>query len=101
MALSRAEFLVRFQEFEGTDVDLVQSKLDEAIRAIPEDVWLEVDPTGARWNDRVAWEAAHLLALTAFGRQASLINEDGSTSYGKHGTYLDIKIGPAVAPRVT
>ena len=93
--LTVAQFRERFPEFLETDTSHVQAKLDEAWRRTPASVW------GDTAQDAHGYLAAHLLALSPFGRDARMINEDGTTMYGKVRTRMEIELGAAAAPRVT
>lgn len=98
MALTVSEFLDRFPEFKpayDNTPAMVQNAIDQAHRRTPADIW------GDREDDAQGWLAAHLLAISPFGREASLVNQDGSTSYGRQRQRLEYEVGPAVAPRVT
>jgi hypothetical protein len=95
MALNLATFRARFPEFADADDALVQEKLDEAARRTPAGEWTTVE------NDAHAYLAAHLLALSPFGRDARLSEKDGSSTYGTVRETMEAERGPAYATRTT
>ena len=94
--LTRDEFVDRFPEFRETPPELVQWKLNEAERRTPASIW---GHEAAR--DAQGYLAAHLLAISPYGRDARLQNDDGSTTYGTTRDRMELELGPAAAPRVT
>ena len=98
VSLTVAEFRALFPEFVDTTSPtdaLVQQKLDEAWRRTPPDVW------GEQARDGQSYLAAHLLAISPFGRAAVIVQKDGSSTYGAERARLEAELGPAVTPRVT
>lgn len=96
MPLTLAEFVDRFPEFADAPPGLVQAKLDEADRRTPPRVW-GVAPA----RDAQGYLAAHLLAISPFGRDARLVSDDGATTYGTERARMELELAPAVAPRTT
>ena len=68
-------FLVRYPEFRTASPALVQAVLDEATGE------LSVSVYGAKFDTAVGIKAAHLLAISPFGRPLRLVKEDGKTVY--------------------
>lgn len=77
MAVSRAVFIVRYLEFAKADAALVTAKIDQAVRRYDE------GECGDQYDDVVYLRAAHLLAMTPWGRAARLVNKDGTTVYAE------------------
>lgn len=77
MAVTYAEFIIRYPAFAGTDPVEAQSKIDAAVRNLPAATW------GALFEDGVYLETARTLALSPTGNSAKLVNKDGSTVYDK------------------
>lgn len=78
MALDPAAFKVRFPEFAGTSDPRVQAALDQAARRV--DTRLH----GDRSDDALGCLAAHLLAVSPFGRPAALdIRTDEGEATGR------------------
>lgn len=98
--LTLEEFIERFPDFEATlatpaGETLVQKKLDEAWRRTPTAAW------GEKAQDAQGYLAAHLLAISGFGRDARVISKDGSTTYGNERIRMELEEAPGVAPRTT
>lgn len=73
------EFIAEFPEFSSPDNrSLVEAKIAEATAMLDESAFGE-----ALYNGAVGYKAAHLIAMSPFGRQAQLVNDDGSTVYGR------------------
>jgi len=84
VAVSVADFLTRFPEFESTERSLVAAKIAEAALFVDGTVWnAGSDPTsGLTMLDLgQGYKAADLLARTAFGRAARMVNKEGRTTY--------------------
>lgn len=79
MAISASEFDTRFPEFAGRPDSLLADVLAEAGRSAASGSY----HTEARRNDAIALYAAHLLAISPFGREMRLQNADGTTLYSK------------------
>lgn len=96
--LTLEEFLERFPEFESTgstNPGFVQRKLDEAWRRTPAAAW------GDKAQDAHGYLAAHLLAISPFGRDARMASKDGTTTYGNERIRMENEEAPGVAPRTT
>lgn len=78
MAVKFDDFICRFPEFQSAPESLVRAALKEAARHVDECVF------GTQTDDAIYWKAAHILAIKPFGRNARLVNKDGSTTYGEH-----------------
>lgn len=76
MALSLSSFRTRFPEFNPGADALVESCLAEALLSTPADVW------GDKADAAQGLLAAHLLALSPFGRTAKLSSVKGESTYG-------------------
>lgn len=79
MAVTAAEFKVRFSEFSevaSTDID---PKLADAKAFLDEAAWGTTD----RYERAVYYLAAHLLAISPYGQQLQLVNDSGKTVYGE------------------
>lgn len=72
-----ADFRENFPEMDKATDALVQAKLDQAIRRLDASVW------GDTLADGQLYLAAHLVAISPFGRNAKLVAKDGSTIYGE------------------
>ena len=76
-----ASFIAAFPEFDSTGIQqtYVETKIAEATSL------LEADQHGADpiYNLAILYMTAHLLAISPYGQQLQLVNEDGSTVYGK------------------
>jgi hypothetical protein len=72
-----ATFRVQYPEFKTALDPFVQAFLDAAAR--------EINPTelGEAYDNAHGLLAAHKLAISPFGKQARMVNEDGSTTYEK------------------
>jgi hypothetical protein len=70
-----AEFQEEFLEFAGAPSDLVQAKINDAVRRTSERAW------GSDWRMGVMYRTADLLAKSPFGRKLRLVNKDGTTAY--------------------
>jgi hypothetical protein len=71
-----AQFIVSFPEFDQVTQAYVQAKIDEA------DTLLDADAFGADLHYiAVGYKAAHLLAMSPYGTQLQLVNDNGSTVY--------------------
>ena len=79
MAVTPAEFKVRFSEFsEVADAD-ISPKLADASAFLDEGAWGTTD----LYERAVYYYAAHLLAISPYGQQLQLVNDNGSTVYGE------------------
>lgn len=74
MAISEAQFLIRFPEFEGAPAGLIDEVIAEATRRVDPDQYLETT------DDAIKYLAAHKLAISPYGQQARL-STDGSSTY--------------------
>lgn len=93
--MTTAEFLVLFPEYaalaaEDNGTELIDGALARADRRVS-DSW------GDRRDDVIGLTAAHMLALSPFGRNARLSTADGTTTYGTELTAM--KKGHAFARR--
>lgn len=75
MAWTASTFKTAYPEFEALADALVEAKLAEATRRLDARVF------GARADDAVGLQAAHLLALSPFGQHARLESDKGDTTY--------------------
>jgi len=78
MAVTAAEFKVRFSEFSevaSTDID---PKLADAQAFLDEAAWGTTD----LYERATYYYTAHLLAISPYGQQLQLVNENGRTVYG-------------------
>jgi len=75
VAVSVEGFKARFREFEKATDTMVSKALSEAARNVDADVF------GDSTDDAVEWQAAHLLALSPWGRSAKLDAKDGGSRY--------------------
>lgn len=71
-----AQFIVRHAEFKPAPPDTVQMVLDMAASE------LSADEIGEPYDEAHGLLAAHKLALSPFGRNARMVREDGTTTYG-------------------
>jgi hypothetical protein len=78
-----ASLVSEFPEFARATVAMIQAKIDEAELRTPERIW------GAKVDLGVKYLAAHLLAMSPFGRELKLANDDGRTIYGDERTRLE------------
>lgn len=92
MAVTAAEFKVRFKEFSDVDDADITPKLDDAQAFLDEKAFGTTD----RYERAVYYRAAHLLAISPYGKQLQLTNEDGRTVYGD---FYDQKILPLIHRR--
>lgn len=76
MALTRAEFMRRFPEFEKATDSLVDAVLDVSSRELSPDVW------GTRYEDGVYFATAHNLATSPFGINSRLATNASTSTYG-------------------
>lgn len=78
MAVTVENFIERFPEFRTAKIETIEAVIADAV--------LEVDPAvwGTKTDLGVKYTAAHLLALSPFGRQAKLVSKTGGTTYEKH-----------------
>jgi len=79
MAVTAAEFKIRFSEFSqvaDTDID---PKLADAQAFLDEGAWGSTD----LYERAVFYYAAHLLAISPYGQQLQLVNDGGKTVYGE------------------
>lgn len=77
MAVTYADFVGRFPEFEPADTDMVTEVIAEATRRISSEEFEDAT------DDAVRYLAAHLLSTSPFGRQARMTAKDGSSTYEK------------------
>ncbi len=78
MAVTVEIFLESFPEFKTAKIETIKAKIADAVLQVDAKVWEAKTDLGVKYT------AAHLLALSPFGRQAKLVSKDGSTTYGKH-----------------
>lgn len=78
MALSRANFLVRFPEFTDTATAILDAALAEAVDQVNQTVW------GSRWDAGVGYYAAHLLAISPRGETMRLSDAKTMDTYELH-----------------
>lgn len=94
MAVTPTSLRTAFPEFVSASDAIVGAKIAEATLRV------DIGIYDANKVDLVtSYLAAHLLALSPFGRTAKLVSDDGSTEYGA--TYDRMKNAAAVGPRVT
>jgi hypothetical protein len=93
-APTASEFKTDFPEFSELTDAYVNVKLGEAEAMLDEDAFGEAD--NDLYNVAVGYKAAHLLALSPFGKQLQLTNDDGQSVYSK---LFDAEILPLVARR--
>lgn len=80
MAVTAAEFKVRFKEFAQVADEDIDPKLADAQAFTDEAAFGTAD-----LHDRaVYYYAAHLLAISPFGQQLQLVSDNGKTVYGEH-----------------
>lgn len=89
-----AEFIVDFPEFSEVTKAYLEVKLAEAAVLLDELAFGEAD--NDLYNVAVGYMAAHLLAVSPFGKQLQLASDDGSSVYSK---VFDRNILPLVARR--
>lgn len=77
MAISLERFIGRYPEFSDAPPDTIEAALAESDRATS-DSWL-----GGRRDDAVMLRTAHVASMSPWGRDARLMNKDGSTIYGR------------------
>ena len=87
MAVTRAQFLIQYKEFDDTDVTLVDAKLAQAERRY------DVSECGDQYDDVVYARAAWLLARTPWGRTARLVNRENESVYDAIVRDLEREIG--------
>jgi hypothetical protein len=75
MAFALATFRLRFPEFRTASDAMIQSFADAADKDIAADVY------GDKADEARLYLTAHKLAISPFGRNARLVNEDGTTTY--------------------
>lgn len=78
MPVSPEQLRSVFPEFKRASEAMVLEMIAQAERSVDTGVF------GDRTDDAVLWKAAHLLALSPFGRAAKLIEQDGGTTYGSN-----------------
>lgn len=78
MAVTVESFRESFPEFRSASLELIKAKIDEAALQVDAVVWEGKTDLGVKYT------AAHLLALSPFGRQAKLVSKDGTTTYQTH-----------------
>lgn len=93
-APTASEFKTDFPEFDQLTDAYVQVKLDEAEAMLDELAFGEAD--NALYNVAVGYRAAHLLALSPFGKQLQLVSDDGKSVYSQ---LFETEILPLVARR--
>ncbi|KKN75983.1 hypothetical protein LCGC14_0375400 [marine sediment metagenome] len=86
MAVTVETFIESFPEFRSASVDVIKAKLAEAVLQVDAKVWEGKTDLGVKYT------AAHLLALSPFGRQAKLVSKDGSTTYEQHRDDLMLQV---------
>lgn len=89
-----AEFILDFPEFDQITEAYIDVKLAEAEAMLDE---LAFGTTGNDlYNIAVGYQAAHLLALSPYGKQLQLTSDDGKSVYSKA---LETQFLPLVARR--
>lgn len=76
--MTYATFVIQFPEFGAVDPALVQAHLEAAALEIDLDVW------GSKASQGQAYLAAHKMALSPFGNNAKLSQNNGLTTYAIH-----------------
>jgi len=77
LVLSVRKFQNRFPEFKETDAVQVQRALEDSQGTLDATTW------GDRLEQGIAYQAAHLLAMSPLGEQAKLSLEKRGTIYGQ------------------
>ncbi len=72
-----ATFRVLYPEFRTAEDPIVEGRLADAA------LELDADLYDTRLDEAQGYLAAHMLAVSPFGRSARMVNEDGSTTYQK------------------
>lgn len=77
MTITAAAFLAEFPEFDldGTNLVVVQAKIDAAYLRTNATVWGDMRDEGAKYL------AAHLCAISPFARELKLTDTSGETMY--------------------
>ena len=88
MAVTVEIFLESFPEFKTAKIEKIKATIADAVLQVDAAVWEKKTDLGVKYT------AAHLLALSPFGRQAKMVSKEGKTTYG---TYLDEELIPQVA----
>ena len=74
-----ASFIQAFPEFDQVDQTYIETKIAEASALLDEDAYGS-DPIH---NVAVLYMTAHLLAISPYGQQLQLVQDDGQTVYGR------------------
>lgn len=90
-----AEFIVDFPEFDQVSQVYIEVKLAEA-EAMLDALAFGKSPDNDLYNIAVGYQAAHLLALSPFGKQLQLTSDDGKSVYS---VALETQFLPLVARR--
>lgn len=100
MALSRANFLIRFPEFgdggvsgqERAPEELIDDALARAASRVSDAIWTDLADEG------IGYLAAHLISISPWGQQARLVpaQPDGTTTYWA--AYMALLRGEVGAP---
>lgn len=77
MAVTASDMKARFPEFLALEDSFIDLKLAEAAIFLDATVW------GSRYDTALGYQAAHLLAITPFGRDAHLSTPNGVSTYGQ------------------
>lgn len=88
-----SDFVTAFPELAPAGNTLIGSKLATALTQVDYSVYGD-----ASGDQAVLYLAAHLIALSPYGRAARLVNKDGSTSY--EGFYKNLQANAACGFRV-
>lgn len=78
MAVTVESFIESFPEFKTAKIETIKAKLADAVLQVDAAVY------GTKADLGVKYTAAHLLALSPFGRQAKLVSKNGTTTYQMH-----------------
>lgn len=76
MAVTASAFKTRFPEFQDVADATIDSVIAEADARLSAATWEDSKDVGAMYL------TAHLLAVSPAGRNARMVNKDGSTTYG-------------------
>jgi hypothetical protein len=75
-----AEFILDFPEFDELAQAYIEVKLAEA-EAMLDALAFGAAASNSLYNIAVGYQAAHLLALSPYGKQLQLISDDGASVY--------------------
>lgn len=84
------DFRIRYPQFRTAGDELVQACLDDAEMRVSEDTF------GTRFDQAHGLKAAHLLAISPYGRSQRLASNDGESIYQEQLDKLTLEVAPRI-----